>query len=136
MARILGIDLPDKKKVDIALTYVYGVGRSNVVQVLEKSKIDGSKRVKDLTEEELSKIQKILESSFMTEGNLRREVQGNIKRLRDIGSYRGVRHARSLPSRGQRTRANARTRRGKKVTIGALKKQDRVKMQDSTQKNK
>lgn len=129
MARIAGIDLPNEKRVDIALTYLYGIGRTNVVTVLTQANIEGSRRVKTLTDEEVSKLAKVIEKNFPIEGDLRRQVGDNIKRLREIGSYRGMRHAKSLPSRGQRTRSNARTKRGKRVTIGAMKKDDRVKLE-------
>jgi small subunit ribosomal protein S13 len=128
MVRIAGIDLPDEKRIDISLTYLYGIGRVNVYSVLKKADIDTSRRMKTLTDEEVSKISKILEKDYMIEGDLRQQISSNIKRLKEIGSYRGMRHARSLPSRGQRTRSNARTRRGKRVTIGALKKDDRIKL--------
>ncbi|KKU83170.1 30S ribosomal protein S13 [Candidatus Gottesmanbacteria bacterium RIFCSPLOWO2_01_FULL_49_10] len=127
MVRIVGVDLPNEKRLDIALTYIYGVGRSNVVTILEKAGIEAGKRVNTLTDEEASRVAKIIEKNFLVEGDLRRQVAENIKRLRDIGSYRGMRHAKKLPARGQRTRSNARTKRGKRVTIGAMKKDDRVK---------
>jgi small subunit ribosomal protein S13 len=129
MVRIAGVDLPAEKRADIALTYLYGIGRSNVIQLLEKAKIDPAKRLNTFTDEDVNRIAKILEKDFNVEGDLRQQVSANIKRLREIGSYRGLRHTRNLPSRGQRTRSNARTRRGKRVTIGALKKDDRVKME-------
>jgi small subunit ribosomal protein S13 len=122
MARIGGVDLPEQKKVDIGLTYIYGIGRSNVIRLLEITKIDGNKRVKDLTEEEVSKLQKALDN-FTVEGDLRREIAQNIRRLEEISSYRGLRHRKGLPSRGQRTRHNARTRKGKKKTVGTVKKE-------------
>ncbi len=122
MPRIAGIDIPDKKRLAVSLTYIYGVGRTNVEEILKKSAISGDKRVHELTAEEINKIQKIVDS-MKVEGDLRKEVSQNIARLRDIGSYRGMRHARGLPGRGQRTRTNARTKRGKRVTIGALKKE-------------
>lgn len=128
MARISGVDLPETKRLDIALTYIYGIGRSNVKNVLKTANMDGAKRVNMLTDEEISKIAKIIEKGYTVEGDLRQQVNGNIKRLREIGSYRGMRHARNLPSRGQRTRSNARTRRGKRLTIGAMKKDDRIKL--------
>lgn len=129
MARIAGIDLPSLKRIDIALTYLYGVGRSNVVTILEKADVPGAKRVKELTEEEISKIQKAMESLAKVEGDLRVEVSENIKRLKEIGSYRGLRHIKNLPSRGQRTRSNARTKRGKRKTVGALRKEVRAKLE-------
>ncbi len=126
--RILGVTLPEEKRVDIALSYLYGIGRSNVKVVLEKAKVDGAKRVNSLTEEEQRQIQTVLET-YKLEGDLRAEVVGNIKRLKDIGSFRGSRHAKGLPSRGQRTRSNARTKRGKRVTIGAIKKEVATKVE-------
>ena len=125
--RISGINLPDEKRTDIGLSYLFGVGRKNVVDILKKAQIDGTKRLKTLTEEEQRKLQKVLEE-YKTEGDLKVEIQGNIKRLREIGSYRGIRHARNLPVRGQRTKSNARTKRGKRMTIGAIKKEAAVKM--------
>lgn len=127
MARIAGVDLPNEKRLDIALTYLYGVGRSNVVGILKTAEIDGARRVKTLTDEETNRIAKILEKGFTVEGDLRKEVSDNIKRLIEIRSYRGSRHAKKLPSRGQRTRSNARTKRGKRATVGAMKKDDRIK---------
>ena len=128
MARIAGIDLPNNKRIDIALTYLYGIGRNNTVTILEKATIDRSKRVKELSEEEIGRIQKTIENSFKVEGDLRTEVAGNIKRLKEIGSYRGIRHIKNLPARGQRTRTNARTKRGKRKTVGALRKETRAKL--------
>lgn len=125
--RIAGVTIPDEKRVDIALTYLYGVGRGNVSDILKKAKVDSSKRVKGLSEEEQKRLQNVLEG-YKLEGDLRVEVGENIKRLKEIGSYRGSRHNRNLPSRGQRTRSNARTKRGKRVTIGAIKKEDAIKM--------
>ena len=128
MARIAGVDIPLAKRTDIALTYIYGIGRSNVALVLEAAKVDGAKRARDLNEDEVNRLQKVIEKSFRVEGDLRREVSDNIKRLREIGTYRGIRHVKKLPVRGQRTRSNARTKRGKRVTIGAMKKDDRAKL--------
>lgn len=125
--RVVGVNIPEQKRIDIALTYIYGVGRSNVRQILEKAKISAEKRLSTLTEEELGRIQKVLET-YKIEGDLRAELSGNIKRLREISTYRGSRHAKNLPARGQRTRSNARTKRGKRVTIGAIKKEVAVKM--------
>jgi small subunit ribosomal protein S13 len=130
MIRIVGVDLPSEKRLDIALTYLYGVGRSNVINILKAAGLEASRRTNTLTDEEVSKIAKVLEKGYSVEGDLRQIVNGNIKRLREIGTYRGMRHARNLPSRGQRTRSNARTRRGKRVTIGALKKDDRAKVSE------
>lgn len=129
MARIAGVDIPNEKRLDIALTYIYGIGRVNVKNVLASSKIDPSRRVKTLTDEEISHIAKIIEKGYMVEGDLRQVISGNIKRLREIGSYRGNRHTHKLPARGQRTRTNARTKRGKRLTVGALKKDDRAKQE-------
>jgi len=127
MARIAGVDIPNEKRLDIALTYIYGIGRVNVKAVLKSVNIDASRRVKTLTDEEVSHIAKVIEKGFTIEGDLRQELSANIKRLLEIGSYRGSRHAHKLPTRGQRTRSNARTKRGKRLTVGALKKDDRVK---------
>ncbi len=124
--RISGINLPDEKRVDIGLSYLYGIGRRNVVGILKKAEVDASTRIKALTDDEQKRIAKVLES-YKIEGDLRVEISGNIKRLREIGAYRGVRHARNLPVRGQRTKSNARTKRGKRVTIGAIKKEDAAK---------
>lgn len=120
--RVAGVNIPDEKRVDIALTYIYGVGRCNVKELIEKAKVNGSKRTKDLSEEEIGRLLKVLDI-FKIEGDLRAEVIGNIRRLKEIGSYRGLRHARNLPVHGQRTRSNARTKRGKRVTIGAIRKE-------------
>lgn len=125
--RVVGVNIPEEKRIDIALTYIYGIGRGNVGAVLEKAKIEPTKRLKTLSEEELGRIQKVLET-YKIEGDLRAEIAGNVKRLKEILSYRGGRHAKNLPARGQRTRSNARTKRGKRVTIGAIKKETAVKM--------
>ncbi len=125
--RISGINLPDDKRVDIGLSYLYGIGRKNVVNILKRAEVDAAKRIKTLTEDEQKRIAKILEE-YKIEGDLKVEIQNNIKRLREVGSYRGIRHAKNLPVRGQRTKSNARTKRGKRVTIGAIKKEEAVKM--------
>lgn len=125
--RISGINLPDEKRVDIGLTYLYGVGRKNALDILKKSQIDPAVRIKALSEEEQKRLQKVLEG-YKLEGDLRVEIAGNIKRLKEIGAYRGVRHGKNLPVRGQRTKSNARTKRGKRVTIGAIKKEVAAKM--------
>ncbi|MDP3988527.1 MAG: 30S ribosomal protein S13 [Candidatus Levybacteria bacterium] len=125
--RISGNTIPDHKRIDISLTYLYGIGRKNVYEVLKKADVEFSKRVKDLSEDEQKRIQKALEEHKI-EGDLRVEVMGNIKRLKEIGCYRGIRHSKNLPVRGQRTRSNARTKRGKRVTIGAIKKEVAQKM--------
>lgn len=132
MVRIAGVDLPKEKRVDTALTYLYGIGRKNVVPLLVKAQVEEHRRMHTLTDEEVSRIAKALEKDFVVEGDLRRAVASNIKRLRDIGTHRGTRHAKKLPVRGQRTRSNARTKRGKRLTIGAMKKDDRVKLADKT----
>ena len=117
MARIAGVDLPRNKRVEIGLTYIYGVGRKTSTGILARAKINPDKRVKDLSESEVAAIRDILEREVIVEGDLRREVQMNIKRLIEIGSYRGLRHRRNLPVRGQRTRTNARTKRGPRKTV-------------------
>ena len=122
MARIAGVDLPREKRVEIGLTYIYGIGRPTYLAILEKAGINPDTRVKDLTEEEAGKIRKIIDEEYLVEGDLRREVSLNIKRLMEIGSYRGIRHRRGLPVRGQNTKTNARTRKGPKKTVGRKKK--------------
>ena len=122
MARIAGVDLPREKRVEIGLTYIYGIGRPTSLAILEKAGINPDTRVKDLTEEEAGKIRKIIDEDYLVEGDLRREVSLNIKRLMEIGSYRGIRHRRGLPVRGQNTKTNARTRKGPKKTVGRKKK--------------
>ena len=119
MPRILGVDLPKEKRIEAALPYLYGIGRKNCLKILEQAQVDKNKRAKDLSEEEVSKITAIIQRDYHTEGDLRREVSQNIKRLIDIGCYRGYRHKRGLPARGQRTKTNARTRKGKKKVIMA-----------------
>jgi small subunit ribosomal protein S13 len=126
MPRISGIDIPESKRTEIALTYIYGIGRSNVKDVLTTAKVDPDKRAKLLTADEIARLQRVLEK-YNVEGNLRKQVHENIQRLRRIGSYRGARHAANLPVRGQRTRVNARTKRGRRMTVGALKKEDALK---------
>lgn len=126
--RISGVTIPDEKRVDIALSYVYGVGRSNTKVVLAAAQVDGAIRVKNLSEDQQKAIAKALET-YKLEGDLRAEITANIKRLKDLGSYRGTRHSRSLPVRGQRTRSNARTKRGKRMTIGAIKKEVAAKVE-------
>lgn len=123
MPRILGVDIPREKKSEIALTYLYGVGRAFARKVLDEAGVDWSKRAKDLTEAEVSSITNIIQKTAKVEGDLRREIQQNVKRLMDIRCYRGVRHLRGLPVRGQRTHTNARTRKGKRKTVGGLNKQ-------------
>lgn len=118
MARISGVTIPDSKQVHVALTYVYGIGPKTSINILEQAKVDPTTRVKNLTDGEISKIQDTISETLTVEGELQRLVATNIKRLRDIKSYRGERHSKSLPSRGQRTRTNGRTRRGKRVAVG------------------
>ena len=122
MARIAGVDLPNEKRIEAGLTYIYGIGWPTSREILKKTGIDPSTRVKDLTEEEAGKIRKVIESDYMVEGDLRRDVSMNIKRLQEIGCYRGIRHRRGLPVRGQKTKTNARTRKGVKKTVGRSKK--------------
>jgi small subunit ribosomal protein S13 len=122
MARISGVDLPREKRVEIGLTYIYGIGLHTSQQLLERTGISPDTRVRDLTDDEVNRLREIIDRELRVEGDLRREVAMNIKRLMDIGSYRGLRHRRGLPVRGQRTRTNARTRRGPKRAIGGRKK--------------
>ena len=118
MARVVGVDLPRDKRVEVGLTYIHGIGLSTSQKILVAAEISPDTRVKDLTEEEISRITAIVQNDYRVEGDLRREVTANIKRLMDIGSYRGLRHRRGLPSRGQRTRTNARTRKGPRRAFG------------------
>lgn len=118
MARIANVNIPDDKQVQISLTYIYGIGPKHAARIIDATNIEPTTRVKDLTEAELKKIRDEIDSNFLVEGDLQRVVAGNIKRLRDIQAYRGVRHSKSLPSRGQRTRTNGRTRRGKRIAVG------------------
>jgi small subunit ribosomal protein S13 len=122
MARIAGVDLPREKRVEIGLTYIYGIGRPTANAILKEAEVDPDTRVKDLTEDEAGRIRKIIESNYTVEGDLRRETALNIKNLMEIGSYRGIRHRRGLPVRGQNTKTNARTRKGPKRTVGRKKK--------------
>jgi small subunit ribosomal protein S13 len=122
MARIAGVDLPRNKRVEVGLTYIYGIGRSTSKEILAELKIDPNTRCKDLTEDEVNSLRNILDEKYTVEGDLRREVNLNIKRLIEIGSYRGYRHRRGLPVRGQKTKTNARTRKGPKKTVGRSKK--------------
>ena len=128
--RIVGVNIPDEKRVDIALSYIYGIGRKNAIPVLKQADVEPSKRAKTLTEDEIKRLTKVLEA-YKIEGDLKAEIAGNVRRLRDIGSYRGMRHAHGLPARGQRTRSNARTKRGKRMTIGAIKKEVMAKMEQA-----
>ena len=122
MARIAGIDLPREKRIEIGLTYIYGIGRTSANKILELAQIDPDTRVKDLTDEQEAKLRDVIDKNFTIEGDLRREVALNIKRLTEIGCYRGTRHRRGLPVRGQRSKTNARTRKGPKKTIANKKK--------------
>ena len=122
MARISGIDLPRDKKVEIGLTYIYGIGRASAQRIIEQAGIDASQRIRDLTDADVNKLRQVIEKEFRVEGALRTEVAMNIKRLMDIGSYRGIRHRRGLPVRGQRTHTNARTKKGPRRAIAGKKK--------------
>lgn len=122
MPRISGIDIPEQKRVDISLTYIFGIGRKNVVDILKEAGVKPSTRAHALTSDEVSRLQRIIEK-INTEGNLRKQIRENIERLKRIGSYRGARHIAGLPARGQRTKTNARTKRGRRQTIGAVSKE-------------
>jgi len=122
MARIAGVDLPRQKRVDIALRYLYGIGPFRAVEVLDKAQVNPAIRVKDLSEGEVARIRTVLDHDYKLEGDLRREIAMNIKRLQEIGAYRGLRHRRNLPVRGQRTRTNARTKRGSRKTVAGRKR--------------
>ena len=122
MARIAGVDLPKNKRSEIGLTYIYGIGRTTAQKILAKAGIDLNKKIGDLNDDEVSKIRTIIQAEYKTEGAMRSEMQMNIKRLMDIGSYRGLRHRKGLPVRGQRTRTNSRTRKGKRKTVAGKKK--------------
>jgi len=124
MARIAGVDLPREKRIEIGLTYIYGIGRRTAGEILQKAGVDPNTRVRDLSEDDAGKIRKIIDSEYSVEGDLRRDVSLNIKRLMEIGCYRGIRHRRGLPVRGQNTKTNARTRKGPKKTVGRKKKSD------------
>jgi len=127
LARIAGVDLPSNKRVEVALTYIFGIGNYRAHQILKKTKVNPETRVNKLTEDDVSKLRAIIENEYSVEGSLRSQIQMNIKRLIDIGSYRGSRHRRNLPVRGQRTRTNARTRKGPRRTIGGMKKKETKK---------
>ena len=122
MGRISGVDVPRDKRAVIALTYVYGIGESSSIKILKRAKVDESTRMKDLTEDEISRIRSIIEKDYEVEGDLRRSVNMNVKRLMDIGAYRGLRHRKGLPVRGQRTHTNARSRKGPRKTVGSRAK--------------
>lgn len=135
MPRIFGLILPDTKRIDYGLTLLKGIGWTTAKKVLIQAGVNAGKRSKDITEEELKKISVAIEKTYKVEGDLREEVTENIKRLREIGTYRGSRHAHNLPVHGQRTKSNARTKRGKRKTVGALKKEDQVKMEAAKSAN-
>ena len=122
MARIAGVDLPREKRVEIGLTYIYGIGRVSAGKILEAAKVNPDTRVRDLTDEEVSRIRDVIDENHTVEGDLRREIALNIKRLQEIGCYRGIRHRKGLPVRGQKTKTNARTRKGPKRTVANKKK--------------
>jgi small subunit ribosomal protein S13 len=122
LARIAGVDLPKNKRAEYGLTYIYGIGHHSALNILDKAGVDASKRIGELTDEEVARIRQVITSDYKVEGALRSEMQMNIKRLMDIGSYRGLRHRKGLPVRGQRTRTNARTRKGKRRTVAGKKK--------------
>ncbi|MEK7495395.1 MAG: 30S ribosomal protein S13 [Patescibacteria group bacterium] len=131
MARMLGVTLPDEKRIDYALTTLYGIGWTNVKAVLSQTGVDASKKVKEVSEEDFKKILEVIETNYKVEGYLREAINENVKRLREIGSYRGIRHIRGLPVDGQRTKSNARTKRGKRKTVGALKKEMWAKLEQN-----
>ncbi len=131
MARLLGVTLPDEKRIDYALTILYGIGWNNVKTILSQVGIEANKKVKEITEEEFKKINEVIEKNYKVEGYLREAINDNVKRLREIGSYRGIRHIRGLPVNGQRTKSNARTKRGKRKTVGALKKEMWAKLEQN-----
>src|SRR3989338_3050870 len=129
MPRIVGVDIPKEKRVEIALTYIFGIGRALSNKILKMANVSPDKRAKDLTEEEVARLSSIIQKDYKVEGDLRRDIAGNIKRLIDIGAYRGLRHRRGLPVRGQRTRTNARTRKGPRKTVGVVRqKPERTKI--------
>lgn len=132
MPRIVGVDIPKEKRVEMSLTYIYGIGRALSNKILKIANISPDKRAKDLTEEEVARLSSIIQKDYKVEGDLRRDIASNIKRLIDVGAYRGLRHRRSLPVRGQRTRTNARTRKGPRKTVGVIRqKAERAKTGDS-----
>lgn len=131
MPRLVGVDIPKEKRVEIALMYIYGVGRSLSNKILKIANINPDKRAKDLTEEEVARLSSVIQKDYKVEGDLRREVSANIKRLIDVGSYRGFRHRRGLPVRGQRTRTNARTRKGPRKTVGVIRQKAERTVKDS-----
>ena len=122
MARVVGVELPNDKRVEVALTYLFGVGQPLARKIVGMTRVDGNKRAKDLTDEEVSRLTQVIQASYKVEGDLRREIAGNIRRVIDIGSYRGLRHKKGLPVRGQQTRTNARTRKGPRPRVGVRKR--------------
>ena len=132
--RILGVTLPDDKRIEFGLTLIYGIGWTRAKNILKAVNIDGNKKIGQLSEEELRKLTDFIEKNYKVEGELREEINENIKRLKEINSYRGLRHIKGLPVRGQRTRSNARTKRGKRKTVGALKKEAWAKLEQSKSK--
>ena len=135
MPRILGIDIPAEKRTEVALTYIFGIGRHNVRAIMREARVNLDKRARDLTSNEIAALQRAMDK-INTEGELRKKVHEDIQRLKRIGSYRGMRHSAGLPARGQRTRSNARTKRGRRKTVGALKKEDRIKEATTDAQNK
>ena len=131
MPRLVGVDIPKEKRVEIALTYIFGVGRPLSNKILKISNINPDKRAKDLTEEEVARLSTVIQKDYKVEGDLRREISANIKRFIDIGSYRGLRHRRGLPVRGQRTKTNARTRKGPRKTVGVVRQKAERTVKDS-----
>lgn len=128
MTRLIGINLPDDKRIEYALTLIYGIGPNRAKLILKECGIELSTRVKDMNDDDVKKLQDFIEKTYKVEGDLKEEINANIKRYREIGSYRGIRHSRGLPVNGQRTKSNARTKRGKRKTVGALKKEDAAKV--------
>lgn len=127
MPRILGVDIPREKRIDAALPYIYGIGRVNARKILTEANIDFSRRAKDLTDEEVARITAVIQNGYLVEGELRRDISENIKRMMDIGNYRGLRHRKGLPVRGQRTKTNARTRKGRKSIVSKIITQKETK---------
>lgn len=135
MPRLVGVDIPKEKRIEISLMYIYGIGRSLSNKILKIANINPDKRAKDLTEEEVARLSSVIQKDYRVEGDLRRDISANIKRLIDIGSYRGLRHRRGLPVRGQRTRTNARTRKGPRKTVGVVRqKAERTTKQSGAEK--
>lgn len=133
MPRIVGVDIPKEKRIEIALTYIYGIGRSLSNRILKVANVNPDKRAKELSEEEIARLSSIIQKDYRVEGDLRRDISANIKRLIDIGTYRGLRHRRGLPVRGQRTKTNARTRKGPRKTVGVVRQRvDRSKVKEET----